>query len=156
MTITDYTYDDPELGRFHIRVSLRARRLTFRARDRELWVTIPVGASVTEVKQAIDSLRPRLRLLMSAQARPLMDGDYRIDAPCFHLSLVKGTTSRFLLRREGDDTQIVYPPDTDFTVPALQDGCAAWCPKPCAVGPRKSCPFAWRCWPVPTALLIAA
>ena len=121
MTITDYTYDDPELGRFHIRVNLRARRLTFRARDRELWVTIPAGASVTEVKQAIDSLRPRLRLLMSAQARPLMDGDYRIDAPCFHLSLVKGTTSRFLLRREGDDTQIVYPPDTDFTVPALQD-----------------------------------
>ena len=121
MTVTDYTYDDPELGRFHIRVSFRARRLTFRVKGRELWVTIPAGASVSEVKRAIDSLRPRLRHLMSAQVRLLMNLDYRIDAPCFHFSLTWGTASRFLLRREGEEAQLVCPPDTDFTDAKLQD-----------------------------------
>ena len=121
MTAADYTYDDPELGRFHIRVSLRARRLTFRAKERELWVTIPAGASVAEVKRAIDSLRPRLRQLMSAQVHPLIGWDYRIEAPCFHLSLVKGTASRFFLRREGEEVQLVCPPDADFSDTKLQD-----------------------------------
>ena len=121
MTATDYTYEDPELGRFHIRVSPRARRLTFRAKNRELWVTIPAGASVGEVKRAIDSLRPRLRHLMSTQARPPIDWKFRIDAPCFRLSLTRGTTSRFLIRREGEETQIVCPPDTNFADTQLQD-----------------------------------
>ncbi len=121
MTATDYIYDDPELGRFHVRVSLRARRLTFRAKERELWVTIPAGALVAEVKRAIDSLRPRLRQLMSAPKRPPVGWDYRIDAPCFHFSLAKGTASRFFLRREGEETQLVCPPETDFSDAKMQD-----------------------------------
>lgn len=121
MTLTDYAYDDPELGRFHVRVSTRARRLTFRAKNREWWVTIPAGASVAEVKRAIDSLRPRLRQLMSDRKQPLMDWNYRMDAPCFHLSLVKGKGTRFFLRREGEEAQIVCPPETDFGDVKLQD-----------------------------------
>ena len=85
MTATDYTYEDPELGRFHIRVSPRARRLTFRAKN------------------------------------PPIDWKFRIDAPCFRLSLTRGTTSRFLIRREGEETQIVCPPDTNFADTQLQD-----------------------------------
>lgn len=117
-----YTYDDPELGRFHICLSPRARRLTFRARERELWVTIPLGASLPEVKRAIDSLRPRLRTLLDRAFTPPAIGlDYRIDAPCFRLSLTTGTGSRFLLRREGEETQIVCPPEADFSDPRLQE-----------------------------------
>lgn len=121
MTATDYTYEDPELGHLHIRVSLRARRLTFRVKERELWVTIPAGATVSEVKRAIDSLRPRLRTLLDkAFVASVIDWGYRIDAPCFHLSLTQGTASRFLIRREGEETQIVCPPETDFADTKLQ------------------------------------
>lgn len=117
-----YTYNDPELGCFHIRVSARARRLTFRARERELWVTIPLDASLPEVKRAIDSLRPRLRTMLNRTFAPsLIDLTYRVDAPCFHLSLAAGTGTRFLVRHVADGVQIVCPPDTDFADPRLQD-----------------------------------
>lgn len=121
MNVTDYTYDDPELGRFHIRVSLRARRLTFRVKDRDLWVTVPAGATVAEVKRAIDSLRPRLRALLSAQARPLIRPGYRVEAPCFRFLLAEGTAPRFLLRREGDETVLLAPPATDYADAKVQD-----------------------------------
>lgn len=117
-----YTCDDPELGRFHVCVSTRARRLTFRAKDREFWVTIPVGASLPEVKRAIDSLRPRLRTLLDrAFTPPVIDLKYRIEAPCIRLSLETGTGSRFLLRHDGEDVRIVCPPDTDFAGSGRQE-----------------------------------
>lgn len=121
MTNTDYTYDDPELGRFHIHLSLRAKRMTFRAKDHALWITIPAWATVPEVKRAIDSLRPRLRELAAAQTRPPILPGYRIDAPYLHLSVVKEQTSRFLLRQKGDEVQVVCPSDTDFTQAMRQD-----------------------------------
>lgn len=117
-----YVYDDPELGRFHIRVSARARRLTFRARRRELWVTIPVGASLSEVKRAVDSLRPRLRAMLSkAVSPPPISTGYRIDAPCFHLMVAEGTEPRFLLQRRGDEVRMLCPPGTDWGDARRQD-----------------------------------
>lgn len=121
MIASDYFYDDPELGRFHIHLSPRAKRLTFRVKEHEIWVTIPAWATVPEVKRAIDDLRPRLRDMMAAQARPPILPGYRIDAPYLHLAVVKEQTTRFLLRRNGDDFQIVCPPDTDFNQTKLQD-----------------------------------
>ena len=61
MSQLEYIYEDPDLGRFHIRVNARARRLTFRAKERELWVTIPLGVGPEELKRAVEGLRPRLR-----------------------------------------------------------------------------------------------
>ena len=122
MTATEYTYDDPELGRFHIRMSARARRLTFRAKERELWVTIPAGADLAEVKRAIDSLRPRLRTMISKTfAPPVIDRSFRIDAPCFHFSLSVSTDSRFRLRREDEQVQLLCPEETDFADARLQE-----------------------------------
>lgn len=122
MNRVDYTYEDPELGCFHIRVSARARRLTFRAKERELWVTIPVGVGAAEVKRAIEGLRPRLRAMLSAAFRPTSIGpDYRIDAPCFRLSLAEGTGARFRLHREPDgEVRLLYPPATDWADARLQ------------------------------------
>ena len=124
MSLLEYTYEDPELGRLHLRVNHRARRLTFRVKERELWVTLPVGVGPDEVKRAVEGLRPRLRRMLSSAFRPAtIDPAFRIDAPCFRLSMEEGRGTRFLLRREGDGgMRLVYPPGTDWA----GEGVQAW------------------------------
>lgn len=112
--------EDKELGRILIRINNRARRLTFRTKEDEIRVTVPPGTTLKEVRNAIDELRPRLRSSRQAQARPLIDLNYRIDAEYFKLSLVTGERERFLSRSELGEMQIVCPPDADFSDKNLQ------------------------------------
>lgn len=112
--------EDKELGRILIRINNRARRLTFRTKEDEIRVTVPPGTTLKEVRNAIDELRPRLRSSRQAQARPLIDLNYRIDAEYFKLSLVTGERERFLSRSELGEMQIVCPPDADFLDKNLQ------------------------------------
>jgi predicted metal-dependent hydrolase len=112
--------EDKELGRLLIRVNVRARRLTFRTREDAIYVTVPPGTTLTEVKNAIEELRPRLRVARQKYTRPLIDLNYRIDTEFFKLSLVSGQRERFLSRSELGEMQIICPPDADFTDPALQ------------------------------------
>ena len=46
--------EDNELGRFLIKVNTRARRLTFRTREDAIYVTIPPGTTLKEIKNAIE------------------------------------------------------------------------------------------------------
>lgn len=103
-----------------IRINNHARRLTFRTKEDEIRVTVPPGTTLKEVRNAIDELRPRLRSSRQAQARPLIDLNYRIDAEYFKLSLVTGERERFLSRSELGEMQIVCPPDADFSDKNLQ------------------------------------
>lgn len=103
-----------------IRINNHARRLTFRTKEDEIRVTVPPGTTLKEVRNAIDELRPRLRSSRQAQARPLIDLNYRIDAEYFKLSLVTGERERFLSRSELGEMQIVCPPDADFLDKNLQ------------------------------------
>lgn len=112
--------EDKELGRILIRINNHARRLTFRTKEDEIRVTVPPGTTLKEVRNAIDELRPRLRVSRQAQARPLIDLNYRIDAEYFKLSLVTGERERFLSRSELGEMQIVCPPDADFSDKNLQ------------------------------------
>lgn len=112
--------EDKELGRILIRINNRARRLTFRTKEDEIRVTVPPGTTLKEVRNAIDELRPRLRASRQAQARPLIDLNYRIDAEYFKLSLVTGERERFLSRSELGEMQIVCPSDADFSDKNLQ------------------------------------
>lgn len=116
----EHILEDKELGRILIRINNRARRLTFRTKEDEIRVTVPPGTTLKEVRNAIDELRPRLRSSRQAQARPLIDLNYRIDAEYFKLSLVTGERERFLSRSELGEMQIVCPPDADFSDKNLQ------------------------------------
>lgn len=118
--IADHILEDEELGRLLIRVNARARRLTFRTREDVISVTVPPGTTVTEIKNAIEQLRSRLRVARQKQARPLIDLNYRIDAEYFKLSLVSGERDRFLSRSELGEMQIICPPDADFSNKELQ------------------------------------
>ena len=88
--MTECILEDEELGRLLVRVNIRARRLTFRTREDAVYVTVPPGTTVAEVRNAVEQLRPRLRVAQQKQSRPLIDLNYRIDTEFFKLSLVSG------------------------------------------------------------------
>ena len=77
--MTECILEDEELGRLLVRVNIRARRLTFRTREDAVYVTVPPGTTVAEVKNAVEQLRPRLRVAQQKQSRPLIDLNSRID-----------------------------------------------------------------------------
>lgn len=51
--VLENVLEDNELGRFLIKVNPRARRLTFRTREDAIYVTIPPGTTLKEIKNAI-------------------------------------------------------------------------------------------------------
>lgn len=117
---TEHVLEDKELGRLLVRVNVRARRLTFRTREDAIYVTVPPGTTIGEVKNAVEQLRPRLKAARQQQSRPLIDLDYRIDTEFFKLSLVGGERDRFFSRSELGEMQIICPPDADFSNKELQ------------------------------------
>ena len=118
--MTECILEDEELGRLLVRVNIRARRLTFRTREDAVYVTVPPGTTVAEVRNAVEQLRPRLRVAQQKQSRPLIDLNYRIDTEFFKLSLVSGERDCFLSRSELGEMQIICPPHADFSNKELQ------------------------------------
>ncbi|WP_294619255.1 SprT family zinc-dependent metalloprotease [uncultured Bacteroides sp.] len=118
--IPERVLEDEELGHIRVRVNARARRLTFRIREDAIQVTVPPGTPLAEVGNAVEQLRPRLRVAKQKQSRPLIDLNYRIDTEYFKLTLVSGTRDRFLSRSELGEMQIICPPDADFSDKDLQ------------------------------------
>lgn len=112
--------EDEELGRLVVSVNRRARRMTFRTQEDVIRVSVPPGTTDTEIRNAVNQLRSRLRACLLSQPRSLIDLDFRIDAEYFKLSLVQGERERFLAHSELGELRIICPPDADFTDEKLQ------------------------------------
>ena len=56
----DKIIEDDELGRLIVRVNSRARSLVFRTKSDAVYVSVPPGTTLKEVKQAIENLRGKL------------------------------------------------------------------------------------------------
>ena len=74
----DKIVEDDELGRLIVRVNSRARSLVFRTKRDAVYVSVPPGTTLQEVKQAIENLRGKLLASRQKLARPM--SDYKIDA----------------------------------------------------------------------------
>ena len=116
----DKIIEDDELGRLVIRVNSRARSLVFRTKSDAVYVSVPPGITLKEVKQAIENLRGKLLASRQKIARPLIDLNYKIDAEHFKLSLVSGEKDQFLANSRLGVMEIVCPPHADFTDEKLQ------------------------------------
>ena len=116
----DKIIEDDELGRLVIRVNSRARSLVFRTKSDAVYVSVPPGTTLKEVKQAIENLRGKLLASRQKIARPLIDLNYKIDAEYFKLSLVSGEKEQFLANSRLGCMQIICPPNADFTDEKLQ------------------------------------
>lgn len=107
--------------------------LTFRTREDAVYVTVPPGTTMKEVKSAIEQLRPRLRIARKKRTRPLIDLNFRIDTEFFKLNLVSGQRERFLSRSELGEMQIICPPEPISRMKDYRHGCVKSLKKPCGV-----------------------
>ena len=112
--MADYVIEDEELGQVRVRVDARARRLIFRTGEDGIRVTVPPGTSAEQLRRSLRELRPRLQEQQQKLVRKLIDTGFRMDAELFGLRLLPGTDSRFLLRRQGREVEILCPPHTRF------------------------------------------
>lgn len=119
--ITGEYLEDEELGTVMVRVNSRASRLIFHGADGGLVVTVPRLTKWGKVRQALDELRPRLRVLAARTTRHLITPRFRIDADYFHLAMIASDTKKFQLRTNPVSTTILYPHRTDFSDPSLQE-----------------------------------
>lgn len=113
--------EDSELGCLIVRANPRARSLVFRTKREAVYVSVPPGTTLKEVKQAIENLRGKLLASRQKMVRQLIDLNYKIEAEFFKLSLVSGEKDRFLANSRLGFMQIVCPPDADFEEENLQD-----------------------------------
>ena len=65
--------EDEELGRLIVRVNLRAKSLVFRTKSDAVYVSVPSGTTMKEVKRAIEDLRSKLLASRQQLNRPLID-----------------------------------------------------------------------------------
>ena len=119
-TTAAWTLDDRELGIIDVHPLVRARRITFRAKEGGVRATVPPGVTPGEVRKAVDELRPRLLLLLRKSPRTVIDWDYRLDGELFSLRLLPGEDGRFLSRNLDGEVQIICPKETDFSTEAIQ------------------------------------
>ena len=52
----DRVIEDKELGRLVVRDNVRAKRLVFRTKADAIYISIPLGVTMREVKEAIEKL----------------------------------------------------------------------------------------------------
>lgn len=112
---------DDELGILVIRANPRARSLVFRTKSDAIYVSVPPGTAIKEVKRAIENLRSKLWISRQKLKRPLIDLNYRIDAEYFKLSLVTGEKEQFMANSKLGFMQIVCPPQAVFADEGLQN-----------------------------------
>ncbi len=113
--------EDEELGRLVVRVNLRAKSLVFRTKSDAIYVSVPSGTTMKEVKRAIENLRDKLLVARQRLKRPLIDLDYKIDTEHFKLSLAAGEKDQFLANSQLGVMQIICPPAADFADENLQN-----------------------------------
>ena len=117
----DTIIEDDELGRLIIRVNPRARSLVFRTKSDAVYVSVPPGTTMKEVRQAIEDLRIKLMVSRKKMIRPLIDLNYKIEAEYFKLSLTTGEKEQFFANSRLGEMQIICPPSADFSDDRLQD-----------------------------------
>lgn len=111
---------DKDFGCIVLRTRRGARGVTMRVKPDGLYVTVPFMSRTDEAMKVVEQYRAKL-LESYRKVKPAeMDADFRIDAPCFRLSLRQGASRNFMLRRTDDGAVIFYPSGADFSDSRVQ------------------------------------
>lgn len=111
---------DKDFTRVVVTPNRRAVQMTYRVKPDALYVTVPVGTLDRAILEGIDALRARLLANQKRVARRLIDFDFKIDSPCFKLTVLRGSSVGFQLRIEADRASILAPAGIDFRQESIQ------------------------------------
>lgn len=111
---------DADFGQIIIRTRRTARNITMRTKDDGLHLLVPPYTTTTKILEVVETYRTRLLENWKKTTPPTLDANFRILAPCFHLSIEQGTSSFFTLRHTEEGIIIRCPQKTDFSQEATQ------------------------------------
>lgn len=122
--IVNKVLEDAEFGHFYLKANARARRLLFKPASGGILVTMPVGVLLKDVVDAIEEMRPRLRIMMQKhdalqeqkQTQEHIDEHFRIESECLRISFVRGNTLGNRLQLHHERPSIVKTSSHDYKV----------------------------------------
>lgn len=117
---TQRVLKDSDFGRIVIRTHQLARNVTMRVKSDGLYLTVPPYSKTSEVLKILIPYRERLLESYNKVRKKLIDYNYCIEAPCFHLYIKPGHLKHFTVREEEEEMYIYCPEDTDFMQDTVQ------------------------------------
>lgn len=117
---TKRVFVDKDFGRIIVRTHRLARNITMRIKPDGLHVTVPPYSLSSKVMEVVEQYRKRLLEDWQKVAKPSIDLDFRIQAPCFRLWLEKGEFTCFSVCFVEEGIKIICPRDVDFSKEEVQ------------------------------------
>ena len=121
MQMVKTTEHHPLYGDIQITINPRARRITLRARDGFICITMPPYTPRKVIDDALAQHGSRLLAECRTQQPDIIDGDYKFVSDNFCFSLEASATGKPFLRFDGKSATLHYPTGTDLTSPTTQE-----------------------------------
>lgn len=112
--------EDRDFDRLIIRTRINARNISMRVKEDGLHVTVPPYTKTDRIVEVVNMYRDKMKQHFIRKKPRLIDFDYTIDADCFRLRLVPGSSRFFMVRSHDEEMVIACPADVDFTDEATQ------------------------------------
>ena len=112
---------DNDFGQIIIRTRCTARNITLRTKADGLYITTPPRSLTKKVLEIVEQHRQSLLDSWKKTAPQAFNPDYRIDSPCFRLSLGVSNLKNFTLKYSEEGITLYYPKHTDFNSDATRE-----------------------------------
>lgn len=107
---------DKDFDKIIVRTHRLARNITMRTKSDGLYVTTPPYTTTTKVVEVVDKFRDSLLQKWTLIKKAPIAPGFKIDTPCFKLSVFEGNYRCFTLKHEDEKTIIISPQGLDFSL----------------------------------------
>lgn len=121
MALTKTIEHHPHYGDIYITVNPRARRIIMRATNGKIEVTLPPQAGKSDLFRALEKHGEKLLQQCNQETGKKITPDYKVETPGFTFSLQAVDRKEFYIRYSGTHATLLYPADTQFDTPAMQE-----------------------------------
>jgi predicted metal-dependent hydrolase len=121
MALTKTIEHHPRYGEIYITVNPRARRIIMRATNGKIEVTLPPQAAKNDLFRALEKHGEKLLQQCCLKREDKITPDYKVETPGFTFTLLAGDRKEFYIRYSGTHATLLYPADTQFDTPAMQE-----------------------------------
>jgi predicted metal-dependent hydrolase len=121
MALTKTIEHHPRYGDIYITVNPRARRIIMRATNGKIEVTLPPQAGKSDLFRALEKHGEKLLQQCCLKREDKITPDYKVETPGFTFTLLAGDRKEFYIRYSGTHATLLYPADTQFDTPAMQE-----------------------------------